>query len=325
MKKSNLRVTTALQALAILGAGIAASMIVAAPASAQDVTAGRLSGTVVDAAGKPVSGATINIVSQSGLQRGATTSSTGAFTITGLPVGTYDVRIGVPGQPTVLNQAVDVQLGGSNYTFETGAANATPSTVGGGSEIVVTGRRRAAVDFSGTATGQVFNVQEVAQQVPVPRSITGVQLLAPQTTSGDTAFGGVSIGGSSVAENIYYINGMNVTNFRNGVGGTTVPFDFYDQVQVKTGGYQAEFGRNTGGAVIALTRSGTNTFRGGMNFSYSPNITQSDSPNTYAANNSKDIRRSAEGNLWASGPIIKDRVFFFGFFNPRYSYTKDTA
>jgi hypothetical protein len=323
MKKSNLRATAALQALAILGAGLTASMIVATPASAQDVTAGTLSGTVADAKGTPIPGAQVVVRSNAGVVRNATTSGNGSFLIPSLPVGSYEVRISATGHQTVTNSDVQVQLGGSNYNFE--APVVTAQSGAGSSEIVVIGRRVRAVDFSGTATGQVFNAQQVASQIPIPRSIEAIQLLAPQTTAGTAAFGGVSIGGSSVAENIYYINGMNVTNFRTGLGGTTVPFEFYDQIQVKTGGYQAEFGRNTGGAVIALTRSGSNAFHGGINFTYAPNSTRSTSPNTYSQDNNKDIRRNAEGNIWASGPIIKDRVFFFAFFNPRYAYQSDTA
>ena len=69
-------------------------------------------------------------------------------------------------------------------------------------------------------------MQDIVKTVPVARNIEAIQMLTPQVTTGDTAFGGVSISGSSVAENIYYINGMNITNFRTFVGGTTVPFEF---------------------------------------------------------------------------------------------------
>jgi hypothetical protein len=320
-KHGVLKGSSALSALALLGAGLAGSMIVAAPAAAQDVTAGSINGTVVDAQGAPVAGATVTLVSPRGVTRTVTTSSTGSFFVPQLPVGAYDITIAAPGLSTVRNEAVQVSLGGTAYTFEVGGA----ADAGAGTEIVVTGTRRATVDFSGTATGVVFDVQEIAERVPVPRTIDSIQLLAPQTTSGDVAFGGVSIGGSSVAENIFYINGMNITNFRTFVGGTTVPFEFYDQVQVKTGGYQAEFGRNTGGAVIALTRSGTNEFRGGINAFWSPSQLRSEAPDTSTQNNALDERQSYEGNIWASGPIIKDRLFFFGFFNPRYTSTTDTA
>ena len=66
-----------------------------------------------------------------------------------------------------------------------------------------------------------------------------------------------SISGSSVAENVYLINGLDTTNFRNFTGSSTVPFEFYDTVEVKTGGYAAEFGKAIGGvAVTAFERLG---------------------------------------------------------------------
>nr|WP_246465569.1 TonB-dependent receptor [Novosphingobium jiangmenense] len=287
---------------------------------AQNVTAATLSGTVVDDAGNPVPGATVTVESAgTGFTRTTTAASNGTFSVVGLQVGTYNVTVAANGFTTTRSENVAVTLGGNNYDFT--VSNEAPTT----GEIVVRGAPVRRVDFSGTATGQVFSVQEVAENLPVPRSIEAIQLLTPQATSGDTAFGGISLAGSSVAENIFYINGMNVTNFRTFVGGTTVPFEFYDQVQVKTGGYQAEFGRNTGGAVIALTRSGSNTFHGGFNVYYEPNALRNDRPNTYAARNDQDYLERVEGNIWASGPIIKDRLFFFGFFNPRYSTSGDTA
>ena len=54
---------------------------------------------------------------------------------------------------------------------------------------------------------------------------------------------------------------MNVTNFRNGLGASTIPFEFYDQFQIKTGGYSAEFGRSTGGVVNAVTKRGSNDWQ----------------------------------------------------------------
>ena len=320
----NIKTFSALRAsaapLALVVAGFAGSAAFVAPAMAQNVTAATLSGTVVDDAGNPVPGASVTVESAgTGFTRTATAASNGTFSVVALPVGTYNVTVTANGFTTTRSENVSVTLGGNNYDFT--VSNEAPTT----GEIVVRGAPIRRVDSSGTATGQVFSVQEVAQNLPVPRSIEAIQLLTPQATSGDTAFGGISLAGSSVAENIFYINGMNVTNFRTFVGGTTVPFEFYDQVQVKTGGYSAEFGRNTGGAVIALTRSGSNTFHGGFNVYYEPNALRNDRPNTYAARNDQDYLERVEGNIWASGPIIKDRLFFFGFFNPRYVTSGDTA
>ncbi|OYW50293.1 MAG: hypothetical protein B7Y36_05515 [Novosphingobium sp. 28-62-57] len=320
----NIKTFSALRAsaapLALVVAGFAGSLAYVAPAMAQNVTSATLSGTVVDDAGNPVPDASVTVESSNtGFTRTTTTASNGTFSVVGLAVGTYEVTVSANGLSTTRTEGVAVSLGGNNYEFT--VTNEAPSA----GEIVVRGEPVRRVDFSGTATGQVYSVQKVAETLPVARNIEGIQLLTPQATSGDSAFGGVSLAGSSVAENIFYINGMNVTNFRTFVGGTTVPFEFYDQIQVKTGGYQAEFGRNTGGAVIALTRSGSNTFHGGFNVFYEPNSLRSDVPNTYQARNDQDYQQRIEGNIWASGPIIKDRLFFFGFFNPRYSTRGDTA
>jgi hypothetical protein len=319
LKKSALCSASCLQALSVTGLAVGA-IAISAPAVAQDVSASSLTGTVTDNAGNAVGGASIVVTSQDrGFSRTATTSAGGSFTISGLPVGTYDVMITGDGIAPTRIEGVAVAIGGSNYSFSAEAPSAD------GSEIVVLGTATRTVDFSGTATGVVFDVQNIVETVPVPRNIEAIQLLTPQVTSGDSAFGGVSIGGSSVAENIYYINGMNITNFRTFVGGTTVPFEFYDQVQVKTGGYQAEFGRNTGGAVIALTRSGSNELQGGLNIYWAPNDLRQTSPNTFAQQNEFDEREQLEGNFWASGPVIKDRLFFFGFYNPRKFTQSDTA
>jgi Carboxypeptidase regulatory-like domain/TonB dependent receptor/TonB-dependent Receptor Plug Domain len=319
IRTNKLKYAAALHALAILGAGVSCIGLISAPAMAQDVTAGSLSGTVVDDSGNPVAGASIVVeATNRGFTRTASTSASGNFNLSQLPIGDYSVTVEASGFATTRSDNVKVALGGSNYDFQV-----SPS--GGDNAIVVVGTAVKKVDFSGTATGVVFDVQDTIETLPVARTINAIQLLAPQTTTGDAAFGGVSIGGSSVAENIFYINGMNITNFRTFVGGTTVPFEFYDQVQVKTGGYQAEFGRNTGGAVIALTRSGSNEFHGGFNAYYSPSSLYSKAPNTFAANNSLDKRSQVEGNIWASGPILKDRLFFFGFFNPRSFTQSDTS
>ena len=82
----------------------------------------------------------------------------------------------------------------------------------------------------------------------------------------------MSFGGSSVAENSVYINGLNVTDFYNRIGSSTVPFAFYEEFQVKTGGYSVEFGRTTGGVINAVTRSGTNEFHFGAEVVWEPQL-----------------------------------------------------
>ena len=99
-------------------------------------------------------------------------------------------------------------------------------------------------------------------------------VLAPGVNKGTAGFGGVTFGGSSVAENSYYVNGLNVTDFYNRVGFSNVPFAFYKDFQIKTGGYSVEFGRTTGGVINAVTRSGTNKFEFGSEITWEPDFLQ---------------------------------------------------
>ncbi|KAG0922800.1 hypothetical protein G6F31_019762 [Rhizopus arrhizus] len=97
------------------------------------------------------------------------------------------------------------------------------------------------VDVKSTESATNITREELSR-LPVDRDITAVALLAPGAVKGKGSLGGqgISFGGSSVAENTVYINGLNVTDFYNRVGFSSVPFSFYQEFQVKTGGYSVE-------------------------------------------------------------------------------------
>jgi hypothetical protein len=179
-------------------------------------------------------------------------------------------------------------------------------------------------------TGLNISLEELSM-MPVARNIEAVALLAPGTLPGDESFGGsggaapdrtlVSFGGASVAENVFYIDGLNVTNFRNGLGGSSVPFEFYDQFQIKTGGYGAEFGRSIGGVLNAVTKRGSNDWEYGVVTYYETQI--GDNPNTLRPNgsyydlNSENDRNRFTTDLYVGGPIIKDHLFFYVLYEPQ--------
>jgi hypothetical protein len=147
-------------------------------------------------------------------------------------------------------------------------------------------------------------------------------LLAPGVTQGTAGFGGISFGGSSVAENAVYVNGLNVTDFYNRVGFSEAPFDFYEEFQVKTGGYSVEFGRTTGGVINAVAKSGTNEFHYGGKFVWGPRSWESSARDSYLDGDryltrSHDSTDSQRLNAWASGPIVKDKLFFFAMYEGR--------
>ena len=132
---------------------------------------------------------------------------------------------------------------------------------------------------------------------------------------GDNRFGNLaSFGGASVAENTSFINGLNTTNFRTGVGFSEVPFEFYDTLQIKTGGYAAKYGRSLGGVMNATAKSGSNDWDFGLNTYYNDNRLRT-SPDTYSAANRVDEDTSTTYDVYASGPIIKDRLFFYALYS----------
>lgn len=310
-----LRATTAPLALAI--AGIVGSVAVVTPAAAQDYTNVTASGQVISTSGSPIANANVVFESQDqGFERAISADSNGAFRLTQLPTGRYNVTITADGYETFTETNVVISTNAAANRFALAPVGAT-------TEIVVTAGRIKVVDFERTTVGAVIELGELGQRVPIARNISDVVQLSPGTTAGDPGFGNQpNIAGSSVAENIFYLNGLNITNFRTGLGAAAIPFDFYNTVEVKNGGFQAEYGRTTGGVVNAISKAGSNTFHGGVTVNWEPNFGIANRNNTIFEDN--DAREFDRTDVIAelSGPIIKDRLFFYGLYNMRDVTTK---
>ena len=158
-----------------------------------------------------------------------------------------------------------------------------------------------------------------------PRSFAAARTTGPGPEHYGAGYGYASLGGASVAENIYYINGMNVTNFRNGLGASAVPFEFYDQFQLKTGGFGAEFGRATGGVINSVTKRGTNEWRftvGGYHEPESlrghvPNVEHPSSARRYDSVGGFDETDAFDLFVSAGGPLVQDRLLVYGIYDFR--------
>jgi hypothetical protein len=299
---------------AAISLGGAAALLTPSQTFAQDYTTGSLEGVVYSENGSPASGVEVTLRSTDrGFARTTITGSNGVYRFPRLPIGGYEV--GVTGAP-------DPEM----FRIAVGATTRKDLAASGNiDEIVTTGTVQNIYDFDASTTGLTLDVDETFADIPIPRNITGLTLLTPGAASGDTAFGNlVSLGGSSVAENVYYVNGMNTTDFRNFLGSAAVPFEFYEQVQTKTGGLPAEFGRTTGGVSNAVTKSGTNEWKFGASVYHEANSLRAtqDDIRSQATGDLLTARRDAETerteyNFWASGPIIEDRVFAYALYSPR--------
>lgn len=303
----------------LLAMAVISSLSIVSPSIlAASNTDGSIQGTVISDSSAPVLGASITIKNQdTGLVRTIESDENGKYRIPRLPIGRYTLTISANGYDDKVVKDIPVTIGGnSNVTTELSLVGMERVAVRGSARI-------ASIDTSSSEATLVIGQVEI-ERLPLPKDVTSVALLAPGTTRGDGRFGNfASFGGASVAENSFYINGLNVTNFRNGLGFSNVPFDFYDQFEVKTGGYSAEFGRSTGGVVNAVTKRGSNEWEFGGNIRYAPDVLRSQSPDVYQTNgdvyiyNGEDSTERMEGNIYASGAIVKDKLFIYAMYQPR--------
>jgi hypothetical protein len=300
-----------------------------AVAYADNYTSVDLNGRIVDQKGAPIAGATIAVESDQGTVRQATADQNGEFRMPAMPSGAYTATVSASGFNSLSNQAIALSSGGSKLEF-------TIVRTGEMLEEVLVSAVRVVKDFNKTDGGLVLDVQDLAERVAIGRSINSAVMLTPTVSIADPSIAAngvrrnqsaVSVSGTSAAESVYYINGLNVTDQRTFLGYSDLPFEMIKSVETKTGGYQAEFGRGTGGVVNIVTRSGSNDFHYGVSAFTTPNSLRGSRTTTYApgGNNSVGIldkQQTVESNfseqtLWASGPIMRDHIFFFGLVNPR--------
>ncbi len=312
------KVVTAWPLRAALAGLVTAPCLWATPAWAQ-LQFGQIQGTVTNKdTGRPFPGVTI-VVSGPALQGDQTeiTDKDGRYLITQLPSGDNyviryyfnDVVVERPGVRIAQSKTLTISL-------------SMPPTKGRADKIVV--RERAPnVDTASANTGVEVN-QEILQNTAVRgRTYESVVSLAPgsadvaprRVAGGDV---GVSFAGSSGNENAIIIDGLNTTDLNTGVLATQLHQYFIKEINVITGGYQAEYGRATGGIISIVTNNGSNEFHGGVFASVAPFQA---TPNTVSRLGEALATRSRQLSQYdfgfdLGGPIVKDRIWFYVGFAP---------
>jgi len=254
-----------------------------------------------------------------GFSRTVTVGADGNYRFSALPTGEYQISEN-GGSP----RSVRVNVGiAANVNFVDAGATTLGTVTVVGSNVV------NPIDVSSVESTTILTAEQI-NRLPVQRDGTSVALLAPGTVRGDAAFGNLaSFGGSSVAENQYYLNGFNITNTFKNLNFVQVPFEAIAEQQVKTGGYGAEFGRSTGGVLNQITKRGTNEFHAGGNIYWTPESLEGDRHSLFLndgtlyrdrSHNSSDEMTAA---VWASGALVKDRLFAYGLV--QYGRSEDNA
>ncbi|WP_266169470.1 TonB-dependent receptor [Dyella subtropica] len=289
--------------------------------------------------GQAEAGETVTITSATGLTRQIQTDANGRYSTNNLPIGSYTVTLQKGGATVDTRKDVTVKVGSGTEVSFASATNASAL-----SAVTVTANALPAIDVSGVDSRTVITSQELAR-LPLARSAEAIALLAPGVVQGSGYFSGnlggpvVSFGGSSVTENAYYINGFNTTDPLSGFGGLTLPYGAIDQQEILMGGYGAQYGRSDGGVISQVGKRGTNEWHFGGQIQWTPTDLKSDPKNYYLVNKNGSqgpIRQYRNNNkAWTTtvdgyvgGPLIKDKLFFFGAYEAERQmgqYTDTTA
>lgn len=274
----------------------------------QEVT-GNLNGTIYDSNGDVISDVNISVSSKS-LQgiKGAGSDKNGFFRILLLPAGTYTVNISHVAHQPVTIEDVLVRIGKTttlqDIYLETGNLQ---------SDAVVVTARKSVIDFNSAKIGTQIDAESLAP-LPLDRNYRNIALLSPQTNKHHRS-GEIEIAGSTGIENMYYIDGMNVTDPVNAFGGVNIPYNFIQEIEVKSGGYEAEFASALGGVINATTRSGSNEFQGHF-YSFYTNKALSGKRHLYNIENNIEDYNNYDIGFGLGGPIFKDKLWFYGTYNP---------
>ena len=287
---------------------------------------GDIEGIVTDKDGAALPGVTVESEGPLGA-RVAVTDVNGVFRFPNLRSGVYKLTAKLDGFVTAEVPGVDLQLGTTlrvNFTLQPGTFEDT----------ITVAADTVAIDVTKTQTATSISREEITL-LPRGRDFTDVVPLAAGAANEQQA-GGISIDGSSGSENRFVIDGIDTTDPQDGTSAVPMRADFIEEVQVKSAGYAAEYGGSTGGVINAITKSGGNEFHGAVlaqyediswNGSSRPVLELNlDDPliaeyNTY----DKDDQDRIDPGFYISGPILKDKLWFFGSYQPGITDTERTV
>ena len=237
----------------------------AGPAYAQEQT-GSIQGIVKDASGSVLPGVTVEANNGQGGVTTAVTNAQGTYRFPALPPGTYEITANLQGFAPAKVSDANLVLG-KLLTIDL-----TLSIAGVSEQVTVTGESSPLIDVKQNATYATIQ-RETINRIPKGRDFTTILRQAPGAQD-ESKSGGIQVDGASGSENRFIIDGMDTTQLQNGTSGKTMLLDFVQEVQVKSSGYNAEFGGATGGVVSVLTKSGSNNLHGQAGTYFSSNDLQ---------------------------------------------------
>ncbi len=333
--KSHRGPRTRVGSLALFTVALFAMVMLALPAGAQlnSAVRGSLVGVVFDATNSVLPSANVTITGPQDTYS-VRTDAQGRFQVGNLVPGNYTIKVDAAGFKTYVT-ARNMVVAGSTSTLdvhlEVGAVTDTVEVEGGAVQI----------DTENTALTTPLTDQ-LYQSLPLARNVSGIFALAPGVVSGggtDTKNNGTnpSIGGASGLENLYLVDGVNVTdqafggfgtyNRYWGALGTGVNLAFIKEVDIKTTAFEPQYGKAAGGIVEIVTKSGSTTYHGAIAAYAGPGAMYASRYQTCALGYTtiapsclySSPQYDISGELGGYIPGLKNKMFFFGAFDPAVS------
>jgi Carboxypeptidase regulatory-like domain/TonB dependent receptor/TonB-dependent Receptor Plug Domain len=311
------------RAALVLAVGAAVLFLTVLPLRAQ-VDTGAILGTVTDASGAEVRGATVTLTNEgTNATLSNSTGSDGGYKFTPLPIGAYTVSVNFQGFTTMTERHIAVNVGAevvANFTLKPGAVTETVEVA---STVPVLETQDASV-------GQVVDSRSVNNLPLNGRNFTFLAQLAagvntPQAdTRGNAASGAFSANGLRPAQNNYLLDGIDnnsdTVDFLNGTNFVVLPpVDAIEEFKVQTSDFSAEFGRSGAAVLNATIKSGTNSFHGdAWEFFRNDKLDAADFFEN-AGGVPKGALNQNQFGFTAGGPVViphvfngRNKVFFFG-------------
>lgn len=310
--------------------------IAAAPLMAQNnATRGGIGGAVTDPSGAVIPNASVLLEGPQG-KVNSNTDSSGSFNVTGLTPGFYKITVTAAGFSTYVSERNEVVIDHSsniNVKLTVGAGDTTVTVEGGVVQIDTTD-----TSINTSVTDTFYNA------VPLQRNVASAFYVAPGVVVGTPGSAGTtnagpgtsnpSIGGASGLENLYIADGVTITdqafgglgvyNVNYGSLGSGINLAFIKEVDVKTGAFEPKYGRGDGGIVEILTKSGSNAVHGAISTYMTPGVFYAAryqpyqfgyiAASPFSTLSSPNYEASAE----IGGFILKDKLFYYGAFDPTF-------
>ena len=285
---------------------VAAFLLMIAPAFGQ-ITTANLAGQIVDEGGEPLIGAAVVAVhTPSGTTYYAVTNEDGRYTIQGMRTGgPYEVTYSLIGCQTVVIPDIVLSLA---ETYQQNVVMKTATELLNEAIVVASASSKFSTEKTGAATN--ISNQQITNLPSVSRAITDVTRLSPYGGNGMSFAGADGRMANFTVDGANFNNNFGLSSNLPG-GGNPISIDAIEELQVVISPYDVRQTNFIGGGVNAITKSGTNTFRGSAYVYHKNENMQGDAVYGEQISGARAKNRSTTYGFTAGGPIVKNKLFFF--------------